>query len=73
MQTVTRLYHTAKTVKGLTVRTPMAIGQVWIHGGSRHVVDRVYRKQVRFLIAKGKVLMTCDQARFVKHSRLKTD
>jgi hypothetical protein len=73
MQTVTRLNHIAKTTKGFTLRTPMAIGQVWMHGGHRHVVERVYRKQVRFLLESGKVLMMCDQAKFVKHSRLKVD
>lgn len=73
MQTVTRLNHIAKTTKGFTVRTPMALGQVWVYDGHKHVVERVYRKQVRFLLEGGKVLMTCDQTKFVKHSRLKFD
>jgi hypothetical protein len=73
MLTVTRINHVVKTTKGFTVRTPMALGQVWLYRGSRHVVDRVYPKKVRFLCDGGKVLMTCDQAKFVKHSRLKLD
>jgi hypothetical protein len=51
----------------------MAIGQVWYLDGKRHVVDRVYRRKARFLLPCGTVLMTCDQAKFVKHARLKTD
>ncbi len=73
MQTVTRINHTAQTTKGRTIHTPIALGQVWVHRGSRHVVERVYPKKVRFLCEGGKVLMTCDQAKFVKHSRLKLD
>lgn len=72
MQTVTRINHTARTTKGHTVRTPLALGQVWFHRGSRHVVDRVFPKKARFLCG-GKVLMTCDQAKFVKYSKLKLD
>ncbi len=73
MLTVTRINHKTITTKGHTLRTPMAIGQVWVHRGSRHVVVRVYPKKVRFSCDAGKVLMTCDQALFVKHSRLKLD
>ena len=72
MQTVTRLNHTAKTTKGFTVRTPMALGQVWLYEGQRQVVEKVYPRKVRF-IRQSKVLMTCDQALFVKYSRLKLD
>lgn len=72
MQTVTRLNHQAKTTKGFTLWTPMAIGQVWLYEGQRHVVERVYPKKVRFTL-QSKVLMTCDQALFVKHARLKAD
>ena len=73
MLTVTRINHKATTTKGRTVHTPMALGQVWFHRGARHVVDRVFPKKVRFSCDAGKVLMTCDQAKFVKHSRLKLD
>lgn len=72
MQTVTRLNHQAKTTKGFTLRTPMAIGQVWLYEGQRHVVERVYPRKVRF-IRQSKVLMTVDQKLFVKHARLKAD
>lgn len=70
MDKVTRINHQAKTTQGFTVRTPMALGQVWIYEGQRHIVDRVYPRKVRFL-RQSKVLMTCDQTLFVKHARLK--
>lgn len=73
MTTVTRINHKTMTTKGRTIRTPMALGQVWVHRGARHVVVRVYPKKVQFSCDGGKVLMTCDQAKFVKHSRLKLD
>lgn len=73
MQTVTRLNHTVKTTKGFTLRTPMAVGQVWLEGGRRYRVQTVFRKKVRFLCQSGKVTMTCDQALFAKNARLKAD
>lgn len=73
MDTVTRLNHNATDLKGFSLRTPMAIGQVWIHQRRRYVVSRVYPKKVQFMCEGGKVFLTCDQAKFVKHSRLKTD
>ena len=72
MTSVTRLNHTVKTTKGFTLRTPMAIGQVWLYDGRRHVVERVYKRKVRFSLPS-KVSMMCDQALFVKHARLKVD
>jgi hypothetical protein len=73
MQTVTRLNHQAKTTKGFTLRTPMAVGQVWLYDGHRYVVKTVFRKQVKFLCESGKVTMMCDQVKFAKHARLKAD
>lgn len=68
MQTTRRINHKCRTTKCRAVTTPMALGQVWVYRGERHVVDRVFPRKVR--LDCGKFYLTVDQKRFVKHAEL---
>jgi len=75
MTTTTRINHKCRTTTGRTVRTPFALGQVWLHRGDRHVVERVFPRKVRFEVyGKGKkdfaYYLTVGQAPFAKHAQL---
>jgi hypothetical protein len=69
MRKTTRINHKCRTTDGRTVTTPMALGQVWLYRGSRHVVERVFPRKVR--LDCGKIFLTVDQGRFIQHAKLK--
>lgn len=75
MPTTTRINHKCRTTTGRTVRTPFALGQVWLHRGSRHVVERVFPRKVRFEVYEGRkkdfnYYLTVGQEPFAKHASL---
>jgi hypothetical protein len=71
MQTRTMIVHSCTTTTGEKVQSTFAIGQVWLHRGEAHVVQRVFAKKVRFEVSG--IYMTVGQEPFVKHAKLVLD